>query len=553
MAPELSPTKSDKVSKALVPDENGYTRLHITPLDQELVKIVIPASVLPSARNISFHTLETFPEKRYGFVDLPQMEAEKLKRKLHGATLKGSKMRIEKARPEDRVEPTGDVDTEIKSKKRKSKDESESSKRRKRDHKVVEGVVLEDRKVKRGWTESADTKRKNKKTKDKSTKDKDQEKRRRQKSKYTDQDECLLKTKLPPNAVGNLPAADAHKKKKKKGNVREVTVHEFEKTTKFPSFLKNTAPETNGKPATEFVEGKGWVDEDGNVVEVVKKQDLPVTTPKRKASSKKEAAVQEESDDDDTSGSGTSSEEEEDGDSDPDESEAVNVTKVEAEEKDSGSSSEGDDTSSDDSSSEEEEDPASSPTNKADNTRPMSSSSSRSLKIKIPPPPTTPSASKVHPLEALYKRAKPSETAATQTAAQESQPFSFFGGGDADDDDIEDEPAAPSIPMTPYTRQDFEWRNVRSAAPTPDTAHPSRTSFPQADDVDMDDAAEEEEDEDQDGEEGAPARGQSGSSDFQTWFWENRRDLNKSWMDRRKGAAKEKRHRENKARASKAI
>ncbi|KAG8423911.1 hypothetical protein J3458_000758 [Metarhizium acridum] len=558
MAPELLSTKGDKGSKALAADENGYVRLHITPLDQELVKIVIPASVLPSARNISFHTLETFPEKRYGFVDLPQMEAEKLKKKLNGATLKGSKMRIEKARPEERVEPTGDADTEIRSKKRKSKDESESSKKRKRDHNVVEGVVLEDRKVKRGWTESADTKRKNKKGKDKSNKDKDQEKRRRQKSKYTDQDECLLKTKLPPNAVSKLPAADAYKKKKKKGNLREVTVHEFEKTTKFPSFLKNTAPETNGKPATEFVEGKGWVDEDGNVVEAVKQKKLPVTTPKRKASFKRETVAQEESDDDSTSSSGTSSEEEEE-DSDSDESEAVNATKVETGEKDSESSSEGDDTSSDDSSSEEEEGAASFPTNKADSTRPMSSSSSRSLKIKIPPPPTTPSASKVHPLEALYKRAKPSETTANQTPTQESQPFSFFGEGDADDDDIEDEPAAPSIPMTPYSRQDFEWRNVRSAAPTPDTAHPSRMKnfwASQGDDADMDDAAEEEEEEEEeadDGEEGAPAQAQAGSSDFQTWFWENRRDLNKSWMNRRKSAAKEKRHRENKARASKAV
>ncbi|KAF4469698.1 hypothetical protein FALBO_3406 [Fusarium albosuccineum] len=40
------------------------------------------------------------------------------------------------------------------------------------------------------------------------------------------------------------------------------------------------------------------------------------------------------------------------------------------------------------------------------------------------------------------------------------------------------------------------------------------------------------------------------SSDFQAWFWDNRRELNRSWMKRRKTAAKEKRHRENKARAN---
>lgn len=539
------------------------------------MKIVIPAGVLPSARNISFHTLDTFPEKRYGFVDLPQMDADKLKRKLNGTTLKGAKMRIEKARPEVRVEPTGDPDcAEKKTKKRKSKDDPESLKRRKRDYNLVDGVVLKDRKVKRGWTESTDTKRKIRKSKDKSSKDKDKDKdkRKRLKSKYTEQDECLLKTTLPANMVGNLPGAEAYKKKKKNGNSREMTVHEFEKTTKFPSFLKHSAPETNGKPATEFVEGKGWVDEDGNVVEVVKHKEVPTTTPKRKISVKK-AALQEESDDDDTSSSGTSSEEE---DSDSDESEIADAdeTSVEVDvralEKYSNSSLEDEANASRDSSSEEQENKATPPSTKADDSRPISSSSSKSLAIKIPPPPTTPSAAKVHPLEALYKRAKPSDTSTAQNPAQESQPFSFFGGGDAendddDDNDVEDqdEPAtaaaAAAVPMTPYTRQDFEWRNIRSAAPTPDTAHPSRMRnfwAPQGeDDAEIDDdAVAEEEEEQEDDEEGRQtAQGQAGASDFQSWFWENRRDLNQSWMTRRKSAAKEKRHRENKARASKAI
>lgn len=544
MAPESSPAKIEKASGRLTADEDGYTRLHITPLDQELVKIVIPAAVLPSARNISFHTIETFPEKRYGYVDLPLMEAEKLKKKLNGTTLKGSKMRIEKARQEERIEPTGHEDAEKKSKKRKSKDEPESSRKRKRDHNVVEGVTLRDRKVKRGWTESADTKRKNKMSKDKSTKDKEKDKRKQIKSKYTEQDECLLKTKLPPNAVGNLPAADAYKKKKKKGNAREITVHEFEKTTKFPSFLKNSVPETNGKPAVEFLEGKGWVDEDGNVIEVVKQKELLAATPRRKEAAKAKVVIQEESDDD-TSSSGTSSEEDDDT-SDSDVSENADTKEADIKQ-DNDNTSEDEDTSGDDSADEEQ---APSSPSKADDSRPLSSSSSKSLTIKIPPP-TTPSATKVHPLEALYKRVQPAETT-TQTPAQESQPFSFFGG-DAENDDIEDEPAGAPMPMTPFTRQDFEWRNVRSAAPTPDTAHPSRMKnfwAPQDDDADMDDAAEEEED---DEDEGTPAQAQAGSSDFQTWFWENRRDLNKSWMTRRKSAAKEKRHRENKARASKAI
>src|SRR6478735_7237353 len=143
---------------------SDYIRLHISPLDPELLKIVIPASAAPKARNISYHTLETFPERRYGFVELPTMEADKIKKKLNGAVLKGNKIRIEKARPEQRVEPTGEADQEeeekSRKKKKKSKESKEESRKRKRDPEVVGGVVLTDRKVKRGWTEPADQRRK---------------------------------------------------------------------------------------------------------------------------------------------------------------------------------------------------------------------------------------------------------------------------------------------------------------------------------------------------------------------------------------------------------
>ena len=465
---------------------DDYVRLHISPLDADLVKIIVPAAVLPQARNISYHTIETFPEKRYGYVDLPQMDADKIKRKLHGAVLKGVKVRVEKARPEAVPEPAGD---ESKKKRKAAASEDGEAKKRKRDRNVVEGVVLKDRKVKRGWTESADTKRRSK-DKDKD-KDKTKEKRNRPKSVYTEQDECLLKTKLPPNAVSEQ---DPHKKKKKKGNARDVTVHEFEKTTKFPSFLKNTVPGAKDKPAAEFVDGKGWVDADGNVVEAA-----PPERPKRK---KKAAAPPPESESEDTSSSGSST------------------------------------SSSDDSDSEVEETPSR-------KERPMSSSSSRSLTIKIPSPATP--GKEVHPLEALYKRHN-TETPA-QTGAAE--PFSFFAEGN---DDIEEDegpdkpPTLIAMPMTPYTRQEFEWRNVRSAAPTPDTAHPSRMKNFWAPD-DAGDGVQEEDEEDE-GEKDEP---QPASSDFQSWFWENRRDLNRSWMTRRKTAAKEKRHRDNKSRASKAV
>ncbi|KAF9767520.1 hypothetical protein IL306_015314 [Fusarium sp. DS 682] len=544
---------------------SDYIRLHISPLDPELFKIVIPASAAPKARNISYHTIETFPERRYGFVELPTMEADKIKKKLNGAVLKGNKIRIEKARPEKRVEPTGEVDQEeeekSKKKKKNSKESKEESRKRKRDPDVVEGVALTDRKVKRGWTEPADQRRKkSKQDKEKEKDGKHTEKKKRLKSKYTDGDECLLKTKIPPNAIANLPEDDQPRKRKKKGKSREVIVHEFEKTTKFPSFLKNSIDEGEANTATEFVEGKGWVDENGNVVETVKEKKIPEPAPKKKKVKKATPPPVEESDDD-TSSSGTSSS----GSSDEESEDEMEVDVEEVEEKKENTTKEAPRTDDESSSSDSEDDLPQPPQQatplsaiKADETRPMSSNSSRSLSIKIPPP-ATPS-TKVHPLEALYKRAKPDETTTGAPAKKEAEPFSFFGG--ADNDDIEDEedqdPANQTIatpaPMTPFSRQDFEWRNVRSAAPTPDTAHPSRMRnfWPEDEEEGEEDLDMADHGYDEDGDDKDTSAPQS-SSDFQAWFWDNRRDLNRSWMKRRKTAAKEKRHRENKARASKAL
>ncbi|RSM05928.1 hypothetical protein CEP52_005983 [Fusarium oligoseptatum] len=283
MSPEVSSASS-----------SDFTRLHISPLDPDLLKIVLPASVASQARNVSYHTLETFPERRYGFVELPAMEAEKIKKKLNGAVLKGNKLKIEKARPEERVEPTGELDKEEdekKKSKKKSKDSADGSRKRKRDRDVVDGVVLTDRKVKRGWTEPADQRRKkSKKDKEKDKDGKHTEKKKRLKSKYTEQEECLLKTKVPPNAVANISEESQPRKRKKKGKSRE-----------------NSVPEDAPKTAVEYVEGKGWVDEDGEVVETVKtKKKVVKATPKKSKKVTPPPPV-EEPDDDSTSDSGTSS------------------------------------------------------------------------------------------------------------------------------------------------------------------------------------------------------------------------------------------------------
>ncbi|OLN97818.1 hypothetical protein CCHL11_02633 [Colletotrichum chlorophyti] len=579
---------------------SAYTRLHISPFDQDLSKIVLSSAVLPKARNISYHTIETFPEKRYGFVELPAEDAEKIKKKLNGAVLKGVKMRIDKARPEQKYLPVAE-DEEATGKKRKKKSvEKEERKKQKRDLDVIEGVELRDRKVKRGWTVPEEAKIREKKSKkdkekDKGKKDKkDKHKKREERSKYTDKEECLLKTKLP----AKLPAAatattepeeEADRKKKKKTKSREIVVHEFEKTTKFPSFLKATKPAPAESLTTEFIEGKGWVDTQGNVIEPAKTrrtatapapESKPGKSPKASKKAKTTPPPQTKEEDDSTSSSGTSSDEDTSSDDSSDEdTEAVEakpatpanksqVSKPAPPVEDDTTSSSGtssDESSSDDSSDEEMEDADNAPPAAAlespvsalkAESRPRSSGSNVSLSIKIPPPATP---AKVHPLEALYKRQKPDDNSTPQ-AVKEAEPFSFFGAGGDNDDLEEDDVDAPAsqLPMTPFTKQEFEWRNVRSAAPTPDTAYPNRTKPFWA--IGHDDEEEEEDEETQEevqatlNEEQEPEAEDSGpATDFQKWFWENRRNLNQSWMKRRKTAAKEKRHKDNKSRASKAV
>lgn len=655
----VGPVKKTTANSSAFPsDSDGYTRLHITPLDPELLPIVVPAASLPQARNVSYHSLEAFPERRYGYVDLPTAEAERLRKKLNGAILKGTKMRIEQARPESIPQPTGaaadDDESQLKRIKRdkKAKDRAEGSKKRKRTGagEVVEGVKLEDRKIKRGWTVTENDKiqekrkEKSRKSKDKSetseTSDKykkdkkDKKKQKREvKSKYTDGPECLFKQKLPepPSAKKqDDDEEDGHRRKKRKGD-RQVLVHEFEKTVKYPSFLKSSNDTTASEPLT-YEDGKGWMDKKGNIVEAATSK-RPSFSPSSKPAKKQKAAPAPVQDEDDTSSSDSSSDEESDddaknvtaptpskkaaakpvpapveddtsssdssSDSDSDEEDdapkakvAQNSSKpapkpVEDDDDTSSSGSSSDDD--DESSSGEEEDerptklklqsaskklqldtlPLKSPVSsiKADSARPRSSGSTTSLTIKIPP--ATPSAAKVHPLEALYKRPQGDEATPGGTAAAESKPFSFFDNDDIEEEEPSKVPSGSQNPMTPYTKQDFEFRNVRSAAPTPDTAHPSRSYnlWPRTGSPGNPTLAEDEEDdeeqEDEDtpmGEASAMATG-SGSagkdeaetSEFQKWFWENRGDLNRSWKKRRKTATKEKRNRENRARAAKAI
>lgn len=525
-----------------------YVRLHVTPLDADLLKVFLSSALLPKARNISYHTLDTFPDKRYGYLELPSEDADKLRKKLNGSILRGVKIRIERAKPSRIPEPLGDEAMAKELKDKRVKDDAhpakDKSKKRKRDNDEISGIVFDnDRKVKRGWTTADEPKEKRSKKDKKDSKDK---KKKQERSKYTDHAECLVKTILPVNAV--LSAEDdTGSKRKKKGKFREVVVHEFEKTTKFPTFLKTTVSSGPSKPPLEFVEGKGWVDEDGNVVEAVTVTPPPptfrISAPKNVEQSESKS---ESSSNDSSSGEESDSDSESDSPSSP--TKAASTPNHKAQPKPSPTPQHN-----------------SSPlpsTLSPELSRPKSPNSVKSLAIKIPP--ATPSEPKtIHPLEALYKRSQHTDDE-TAEGGTESKGFSFFGGGDGDNDNEDAGAAADGlqIPMTPFTRQDFEIRGIRSAAPTPDTAHPTGGRFKpwDEDDEDMEDDGGHEDSLREGSEQpgafttrpGVP-EGDKPASDFQKWFWENRGDLNRSWKKRRKTAGKEKRYRENRARMARAI
>ncbi|KAK3904224.1 hypothetical protein C8A05DRAFT_31994 [Staphylotrichum tortipilum] len=539
-------------------DDASYERLHVTPLDAELLKVVLSSSLLPKARNISFHTVETFPDKRYGFLELPNEDAEKLKKKLNGSVLRGVKIRIGTARPSSIPIPLADAAMAKEKPSKKTPEGSvppprDQNKKRKRGAEELSGIVLDaGRKIKRGWTSTDDVKEKRSK-KDKEKKSK--EKKKQPKSKYTDHPECLVKTVLPANATplaDTDPSPSTDKKKKRKNKAREVVIHEFERTTKFPTFLKAAAPVGRSGSRLEFVDGKGWVDEYGEVVEAVKAKAPPTARVRLlgKSQDRDQGNVPAED-------GPASSNEDEDTEDAEDAEDAGDAEDLESE-----SASSAGEANPPSKTADSDACPPSSPA-KLEPPRPRSSGSAKSLSIRIPP--ATPNDSKVHPLEALYKRTKQTDEASK--AVPTAGGFSFFDehgeSAESDADNDVGEASAVQVPLTPFTRQDLESRGIRSAAPTPDTAHPNRRFTPWEPEIGHDEAGEEEPErqESQDDEESplnsavARAGGTDGNptSDFQKWFWGNRGDLNRSWKKRRKVAGKEKRYRENKARMARAI
>ena len=480
-------------------------RLYVSPFNQETSTSIWPAALKSSSPSTSFHTIATCAESSFGYVEVPSKEAEKLKKKLNGSILKGKKMKVENARPPKR----GYVpDVESGEPESSPPDQNHRSTRSKRARSQLEGHELSpEREIKRGWTKPG------KEARAKSPKGKTPSK-----SKYTDKKECLFRTQLPANKESNGLGKEADtqendKKKSKKPKKSETIVHEFEKSTTQPAFIKPRARSQKTGPSAEYIDGKGWVDQDGNFVEKG-----PQGSPRRRST---RGAAQAS-----TAASTSTSEGESSEDNSENKSSELNPEK------------------------------------------PPASSSNTSLtdaqQNKLLPPPIpiikttevdavegseavieTDEASQAmpHPLETLFKRPK---QAASQTANKRSleikTTFNFFEP---------DQPEKPGVPQTPFTTRDLHQRGMRSAAPTPDTALPTRRFFPESSSPESDGPSDSEvkSPSKKDGKLPAGLEEEKGESEFSQWFWENRGDNNRAWKKRRREAKKETRQQDNRQRS----
>ena len=485
-------------------------RLHIQPFTPALLPAIVPASAIHLVENLSYHELQTFPENNYGYLDLPAMEAEKVKKRLNGAILKGKKMKIEEARPRKRRHEDEEADLPAIESVEPTIESTARKPKRNRNTEVIRGHSLSPgRTVKRGWTEVKVDKAKRSK-KGKSS---------RIPSRYTEKEELLFQTKVPANKR-DLVKED-RKKNGKKRNPNGDVIHEFEKTEAQPSFLRHASSE--GRRVQEFVEGTGWLDVDGEVVEATP------TTSTRVPPSTYSRATRSSTMKVSSENSGSSSETE--STPRPVQEETRSRTPPPLERSDETSSS---DFSSSDTESDGEDSIA------------VSSQASSGKEDRKSSP--NPNAS-IHPLEAIFKKpSKPGYQDIAKPSLEIQTSFSFFN---ENGEDLEEE----AVPGTPFSSQDNRSRGHRSAAPTPDTAHPTRYNSYSSQLSGSDR-------EDEDETEYPLTRSQTilstpskpstlevpkEQSAFEKQFWENRGELGRGWKKRRREVQKEKRQRDNRA------
>ncbi|KAI9793234.1 MAG: hypothetical protein M1816_000655 [Peltula sp. TS41687] len=601
---------TDQTTTTPTPTNPARTRLHITPLNASLLQTVLPPSLLPLASNISYHSLQTFPEADYGYIELPSAEAKRLQSKLHGSILRGRKVRVEQALaarwPGAEEEEEGEKEVVEQrrlhppSGKRPTRDKECAVVKRCDKARVLSGVLLEHRKVQRGWVRSprfstaAPASKVMGGGEAKGAKSSDKSKSKSQ---------CLFRTRLPPNAAPLEEDKESGKAKsggqKKRGRseeeeeeeqLRETVVREFSTTTKYSTFLKGNNQVPAKKPVSEFVDGKGWVDEDGNVVEAVT------------ASGGRDGRLREHVNPG-VESLGADPVNENDGPSDNDAGDGSESSGSAGTETESNTSS----SETEEEEEEEEEEEASSASeeevsmsrqaapkrpkltraheapqvaaavHQQTTQEPFQPGSPRvtkgpttSLTITIPPNPNQPlplqssDGKEVHPLEAIFKkpalRGSVSSSVPNITVDTEPpRPFSFFDDGPGTTTAY-----GSQIPQTPFTQQDFQLRGIRSAAPTPDTAAlGKRFSFWGEDDEEEDEEEEQEQGGGVEGQknsipephesasamvgdDGGNTAGQSGEKGFEELFWERRGETNRAWKRRRRETGKFKRKMENK-------
>lgn len=506
-------------------------RLHITPFTPELFDRIVSASAKATATGISYHSVQTQPERGFGYIELPRMEADKLKKKIHGFVLKGSKARVEETKPEKKRKADETEEERKERKKAKKEKKEKKEKKAKKEDGVIPGYELEDgRHVKRGWSEGKDKKK-------------------------SKEQKMLFKTSIPPNA---MPLEDDKKSKSKEKKAKREEAKDGErKSRKTPKVVEEFAKkkhmiisaESDVKAAAEYVEGKGWVDENGDIIEAE-----PPSVKRQRA---KERALQQ-------------AEESRRAEEERRQAEAMDVDVEEPADDVAQDASDNEDAAEDDIDSESapSDDDDSEDEEMADETIVPKDTEAEN---DTPAPAgdlTTPvpeAVKEVHPLEALYKRAP--NTAADDGAKHSLAPintsFSFFNPEDVEDDEDELVSVPAHLPQTPHTKQDLEWRALRSAAPTPDTAGLGKRfrfamdGAERNDDEDSDDDSDEEMSNNPTVATGGARDAADGEakeeSEFRKWFYEHRGENNRAWKKKRKEAKKQQRQRENRRLSRKVV
>ena len=383
------------------------------------------------------------------------------------------------------------------------------------------------RKIKRGWTEP---------DKDSRLRSSSSCASRSATSKYTNRAECIFRVQLPPNKETERSSLTRNEKTqgRKKGK-KATTVHEFEKSVTQPSFIRTEPYTKDVDIAAEYIDGKGWVNKDGKLVEEESKTQLRYrsrtdnsqvprlskstgvsihhTSNGQQLSHSAADGIRDQTENKSTIASG---------DGILFDNETIELGAADEETSSSGTSQSGSDSRSEPKEELEQIPEAES----ADANNASEATSTANLTV--------------HPLETLFKR--PSQ-AASQTKGKRSleikTTFNFF-------EPNEDQ----SILQTPFTTRDLQLRGLRSAAPNPDTALPTRRFFAESVSPSKSGTDDEEPVEAPSGSglafgESAQKEEPQAESDFAKWFWEHRGENNRAWKRRRREAMKEKRQRGN--------